>query len=35
MQGLAELFRRFPDEQAAIHWMEEVRWPGGKRFCPH
>lgn len=29
-----ELFRRFPDEAAAIRWMEDVRWPDGQRFCP-
>ena len=26
--------KMFPDERAAIEWFEELRWPGGQRFCP-
>lgn len=29
-----ELFDRFPDDEAARAWFEEVRW-GGKAYCPH
>ena len=29
-----ELADRFPDDEAAREWFEEVRW-GGKAYCPH
>ena len=32
---LIELFKIFPDENAARKWFEEIRWPDGERFCPH
>ena len=32
--GLEDLFRMFPDEAAAKEWFEEIRWPGGNRYCP-
>ena len=32
--GMLKLFEMFPDEKAAIQWLEEQRWPGGERFCP-
>ena len=31
--SLAELFERFPDEQAAKRWFEKLRWPDGERRC--
>ena len=31
--SLFELFAKFPDEKAAIRWLEEERWPEGKRSC--
>ena len=31
---LPELFRKFPDDDAAERWFEEQRWPNGERFCP-
>ncbi len=31
---MAELERRFPDEDAARRWFEELQWPDGKRTCP-
>ena len=36
-QGISaiELFKMFPDEDAARQWFEETRWPGGERYCPH
>lgn len=30
-----ELFQMFPDEAAARKWLEDIRWPEGKRHCPH
>ena len=30
---IVELFRMFPDDEAAERWFEEQRWPDG-RFCP-
>ena len=35
-EGLSvmELFRKFPDDEAARRWFEGVRWPEGP-FCPH
>ena len=32
--SLVELFRMFPDEDAAQAWLEEQRW-GGEPWCPH
>ena len=32
--SLAQLFRRFPDDQAAERWFCETRWPDGPA-CPH
>ena len=32
--SLMELFRMFPDDDAAQAWLEEQRW-GGKPWCPH
>ena len=31
---LAQLFRRFPDDESARRWFEESRWPDGP-YCPH
>lgn len=31
--SLAELFRMFPDDEAAERWLEDIRWPDG-RHCP-
>ena len=33
--SLLELFEKFPDEQSARAWLENVRWPDGDRYCPH
>lgn len=33
--SVMELFRMFPDEAAARKWLEDIRWPEGKRHCPH
>ena len=30
-----ELFQMFPDEAASRKWLEDLRWPDGKRHCPH
>ena len=32
---IIELFEMFPDEESAVSWFEELRWPGGQRECPH
>ena len=32
--SLIELFRMFPDDDAARKWFEAARW-GGRPFCPH
>ena len=32
--SLVELFRMFPDDEAAQAWLEEQRW-GGEPWCPH
>ena len=32
--GILELLDMFPDEESAVKWFEEVRWPDG-RPCPH
>ncbi len=32
--SLIELFRLFPDDEAAQAWLEEQRW-GGEPWCPH
>ena len=32
---MIDLFRMFPDEEAARRWFEETRWPNGERYCPH
>ena len=32
--SLSELFRRFPDDDAAKKWFEQERWRG-EAFCPH
>ena len=31
---IMELFRMFPDNNAAEDWFENQRWPEGERFCP-
>ena len=33
--SLPELFRRFPDEEAAEKWFEQVRWGEIGMYCPH
>lgn len=33
MTSLVEIYRRFPDREAAITHLEHVRWPNGL-FCP-
>ncbi|QBR71133.1 transposase [Beijerinckiaceae bacterium] len=33
--SVMELFQMFPDEAAARKWLEDIRWPKGKRHCPH
>lgn len=33
--NLLELFERFPDEESARIWLEEIRWPNGERRCPY
>ena len=33
--SLVALFATFPDEQAAIQWLEALYWPDGKRRCRH
>lgn len=32
--SMPELFDMFPDEQSAIDWFENIRWPDGIRACP-
>lgn len=32
--NLIELFQKFPDDNAAREWLENVRWPDGERDCP-
>ena len=32
--SVVELFRMFPDDEAARAWLEEQRW-GGEPWCPH
>ena len=32
--SIVELFRMFPDDEAAEKWFEDQRWPDGRRFCP-
>ena len=32
--NLIELFDKFPDEESARRWLEDVRWPSGGRHCP-
>lgn len=36
-EGLSvmQLFQMFPDEAASRKWLEDIRWPGGERHCPH
>jgi transposase-like protein len=36
-EGLSvmRLFQMFPDEAASRKWLEDIRWPGGERHCPH
>jgi len=35
-EGLSviELFKMFPDDEAARKWLEELSWPNGERHCP-
>ena len=33
--SIIELFEKFPNEQSARDWFEEVRWPDQERYCPH
>ena len=30
-----QLFQMFPDEAPSRKWFEDLRWPEGKRHCPH
>jgi transposase-like protein len=30
-----QLFQMFPDEATSRKWFEDLRWPEGKRHCPH
>ena len=32
--SLRELYKQFPDDEAARQWIEEMRW-GGEPWCPH
>ncbi|MDE0070219.1 MAG: IS1595 family transposase [Caldilineaceae bacterium] len=32
---LLELFDKFPNEQSARQWLEDIRWPDGDRHCPY
>ena len=32
--NLIQLFEKFPDEQSARKWIEDIRWPNGERRCP-
>ena len=32
--SLFELFEMFPDNATAERWLENERWPDGRRFCP-
>ena len=32
--SLVKIVDMFPDERSAVEWFEELRWPGGERFCP-
>ena len=32
---IMELFERFPDDEVARRWFEELRWPNGAREFPH
>ena len=32
--SVCEFFQLFPDEQSAVHFLEEVRWPDGV-LCVH
>ena len=32
--SLFDLQEMFPNEDAAIRWVENIRWPDGKRCCP-
>ena len=32
--SLVELFQMFPNDEAALSWLEEQRW-GGEPWCPH
>lgn len=36
-EGLSviQLFQMFPNEATARKWLEDIRWPGGERHCPH
>lgn len=33
-KSMTEMLERFPDEQACIDHLTEIRWRNGK-FCPH
>ena len=33
--GVMELLEMFPDEESAVKWFEDQRWPDGERTCPH
>ena len=32
--NLIELFERFPNEESARQWLENIRWPDSERHCP-
>lgn len=32
--SIIDLFKQFPDDQAAERWFEAQRWPDGIRYCP-
>ncbi len=33
--SVIQLFQMFPDEATSRKWLEDIRWPGGERHCPH
>jgi transposase-like protein len=33
--SVMQLFQMFPHEAAARKWLEDIRWTGGERHCPH
>ena len=35
IQNLSQLAKEFSDEDEAYQLMERIRWPDGRRVCPH